>query len=110
MPFRTLDDTAKAFDRIGRACEAEGRAPVMLSVAQTVCVGSGDAEIARRAGIIEQDLGALRATGLAGTPAEVAEKIGRFAELGAERIYLQVLDLADLDHLNLIAEEVLPHV
>lgn len=110
VPFRTLDDTAKAFDRVGRACEAEGREPVVLSVAQTVCVGSDDAEIARRAGVVEQDLGVLRATGLAGTPAEVTEKIGRFAELGVERIYLQVLDLADLDHLNLIAEEVLPHV
>ena len=37
--------------------------------------------------------------GLAGTPQEVVDKIGRYAELGAERLYLQVLDLADLDHL-----------
>jgi hypothetical protein len=40
----------------------------------------------------------------------VVEKIGEFAKLGAERIYLQVLDLSDLDHLELIAAEVLPHV
>ncbi|GAA2810904.1 hypothetical protein GCM10020219_098610 [Nonomuraea dietziae] len=38
------------------------------------------------------------------------DKIGRFAELGAQRIYLQVLDLSDLDHLELIAAEILPHV
>jgi hypothetical protein len=35
--------------------------------------------------------------------------MGVFAELGAQRFYLQVLDLTDLDHLRLVAEEVLPH-
>ncbi|MGS2643928.1 TIGR03560 family F420-dependent LLM class oxidoreductase [Streptosporangium sp. LJ11] len=110
VPFRTLEDTSQAFDRVRKACEAEGREQVVFSVAQTVCVGSDDAEIARRAEATGQDLAALRATGLAGTPAEVAEKIGRFAELGAERIYLQVLDLDDLDQLELISDEILSHV
>ncbi|GAA3440702.1 LLM class F420-dependent oxidoreductase [Planomonospora venezuelensis] len=110
VPFRTLGDTAGAFDRVRRACEERDRSSIVLSAAQTVCVGADDAEIARRAGVIGQDPAALRDSGLAGTPAEVAEKIGRFAELGAERIYLQVLDLGDLDHLELIAAEVLPHV
>ena len=41
---------------------------------------------------------------------EVAAKIASFAEIGAERIYLQVLDLSDLDHLGLIASDVLPQV
>ncbi|MFF5109466.1 LLM class F420-dependent oxidoreductase [Streptosporangium sp. NPDC000509] len=107
VPFRTPEDTSEAFDRVRKACEVEGREPVLLSVAQTVCVGSDDAEIERRAAATGQDLAALRAAGLAGTPAEVIEKIGRFAELGAERIYLQVLDLDDLDHLELIADEIL---
>ncbi len=40
----------------------------------------------------------------------MAEKIGRFAELGVERIYLQVLDLDDLDQLELISDEILSHV
>ena len=52
----------------------------------------------------------LRRNGAAGTPAEVLETIGRYADIGAERVYLQVLDLADLDHLRLVAAEVLPHV
>jgi F420-dependent oxidoreductase-like protein len=110
LPFHPLDDTAVAFDRVRRACEAEGRESIRFSVAQTVCVGTDDAEIARRAEATGQGLAGLRASGLAGTPAEVVEKIGEFAKLGAERIYLQVLDLSDLDHLELIAAEVLPHV
>ncbi|GGS51873.1 LLM class F420-dependent oxidoreductase [Planobispora rosea] len=110
LPFRTLEDTAVGFDRVREACEAQGRSSIVFSVAQTVCVGSDDAELARRAGAIGQDVADLRAGGLAGTPAEVVEKIGKFAELGAERVYLQVMDLGDLDHLELIAAEVLPHV
>ncbi len=38
------------------------------------------------------------------------DRIGTFAGLGATRMYLQVLDLHDLDHLELIASEVLPQV
>lgn len=110
LPFHTLDDTGLAYGRIRQACEAEGRSRIVLSAAQTVAVGADDAEIARRAEAAGQDLAALRSSGLAGTPAEVVDKIGRFAELGAERIYLQVMDLSDLDHLELIAAEVLPHV
>ena len=34
----------------------------------------------------------------------------RWHDAGAERLYLQVLDLADLDHLELIAAEVAPQL
>ncbi|MFJ2029807.1 LLM class F420-dependent oxidoreductase [Streptosporangium sp. NPDC087985] len=110
LGFRTLDDTELAFDRVRKACEAEGRSQIVLSVVQTVAVGADGAEIARRAEAAGHDLATLRATGLAGTPAEVVDKIGKFAGLGADRIYLQVMDLSDLDHLELIAAEVLTHV
>ena len=33
-----------------------------------------------------------------------------FADAGAETIYLQVLDLDDLDHVRLVAAEVAPHL
>jgi len=33
-----------------------------------------------------------------------------FADIGAETIYLQVLDLDDLEHIDLLADEVLPQV
>jgi F420-dependent oxidoreductase-like protein len=109
VPFRTLDATGEAFDRVRQATQETGRT-VKLSAAQTVCVGRDQAELDRRASAIGTDLAGLRENGLAGSPAEVLEKIGRLAELGAERVYLQVMDLSDLDHLELIAAEVLPHV
>ncbi len=48
--------------------------------------------------------------GLAGSPAEIVDKIGAYAEAGATTAYLQILDLADLDHLDLLASQVLPQV
>ncbi|WP_219464724.1 LLM class F420-dependent oxidoreductase [Nonomuraea rhizosphaerae] len=109
VPFRTLEATGEAYDRVREAASGLGRT-LTLSVAQTVCVGRDQAEIERRAAAIGNDLASLRANGLAGTPAEVADKIGKFGELGAERVYLQVMDLSDLEHLELIAAEVLPNV
>ncbi|MEU5862520.1 MULTISPECIES: LLM class F420-dependent oxidoreductase [unclassified Nonomuraea] len=109
VPFRTLADTGQAFARVREAADAAGRG-LILSAAQTVVVGADQAEIERRAAAIGQDPGLLREGGLCGTPDEVVAKLGAFAKLGAERVYLQVLDLADLEHLELIAAEVLPHV
>ncbi len=110
VPFHPLADTAAAFDRVRAARAEAGGRPIVLSAAQTVAVGADEAEVARRAEAAGRDLEALRAGGLAGTPAQVLEKIAEFGKVGCERLYLQILDLTDLDHLELIAAEVLPHV
>ncbi|MFC5829040.1 LLM class F420-dependent oxidoreductase [Nonomuraea insulae] len=109
VPFHTPAETGAAFGRVRKACEDAGRT-LRLSAAQTTVVGANRGEVERRAAAIGEDPDKLRESGLAGTPDEVLEKIGRFAELGAERMYLQILDLGDLEHLELIAAEVLPHV
>jgi alkanesulfonate monooxygenase SsuD/methylene tetrahydromethanopterin reductase-like flavin-dependent oxidoreductase (luciferase family) len=93
-----------------RAAGAETGRTVLLSAAQTIAIGKDDAEVRRRCDAIGQDPARLREGGLCGTPAEVVDKIGRFAEAGAARVYLQTLDLRDLDHLELVASDVLPQV
>lgn len=62
--------------------------------------------MARRAAAIGREVDELKANGLAGSPAEVVDKIGRYGAIGASRLYLQVLDLDDLDHLELISSRV----
>ena len=106
------EETGAAFGRVRDACAAVGRDPASLvySAAQTVCCGRTRAEVARRAAAISEDVAQLAATGLAGSPAQIVDKLGRFAEVGVSRMYLQVLDLHDLDHLELIAGEVMPRV
>jgi F420-dependent oxidoreductase-like protein len=110
--FRTLPDTQEAFGRVQQACAAAGRheSSMIYSAAQTVCCGRSEAEVKARAKAIGRDLGELRHSGLAGSPGEIAAKIGEFAAIGTERVYLQVLDLGDLDHLELIGAKVLPAV
>jgi F420-dependent oxidoreductase-like protein len=97
-----------AHDSVRRACEKQDRDPasVTYSVGLVTCCGSTEAEISRRASAIGRDAEELRQNGLAGTPPEILDKISAYADAGAERIYLQILDLSDLEHLRLLAEQV----
>ncbi|MEV0153955.1 LLM class F420-dependent oxidoreductase [Micromonospora sp. NPDC050686] len=112
LPFVSVDDTAAQFARVRAACTAIGRAPDTMrwSNALVVCCGRNDAEVARRAAAIGREPAELRENGLAGTPAELVDRIGRYAAVGSQRLYLQLLDLDDLDHLELVAAEVMPQL
>ena len=112
VPFHSVADSAAAFSRVREACTAAGRDPgsMIYSVAQTVCCGKDEAEFRRRAAAIGWEPADFREKGIGGTPGAVAAKLAEFAEIGAERVYLQVLDLHDLDHLALIASDVAPQV
>jgi alkanesulfonate monooxygenase len=111
VPFTAVEATAAQFARVRAACGEEGRDPDQLvySAAQVVCCGRDEAEVARRAAAIGREVGELRQNGACGTPDEVVATIATYAAAGASRLYLQVLDLDDLDHLSLLADEVLPH-
>jgi F420-dependent oxidoreductase-like protein len=110
--FTSVEQTAVQYERVRAACGQAGRDPGELtwSVALAVVLGATDAEVRRRADAIGRDVAELRANHLAGTPDEVVDRLGRYAEVGCTRVYLQVLDLADLRHLEEIAESVLPQV
>jgi F420-dependent oxidoreductase-like protein len=112
VPFSSVEDAHAQFGRVAARVEAAGRdaASMTYSVAQVLCVGATEADVDRRAAAIGREKAELRANGLAGTPAEVVAKIRAFGEAGARRIYLQVLDLHDLEHLGLVAAEVVPHL
>jgi F420-dependent oxidoreductase-like protein len=110
--FNVSFDNVGMRDKFGRVRDAaakEGR-ELRYSAAVTACVGRDDAEVRRRAERIGRSPDRLRDNGLAGTPAQVVDRIGEFAEWGASRLYLQVIDLDDLDHLELIAAEVAAQV
>jgi len=109
LAFAPLGRFTKQCDRVRAACEAIGRTdPMTYSAALVVCVGRDEAEFRTRAAAIGRETEDLRANGAAGTVEEVAATLRSWNEAGAERIYLQVLDLHDLDHLDLIATEVAP--
>jgi F420-dependent oxidoreductase-like protein len=112
VPFASVEATETQFDRVREAVRAAGRPEESMtySNALVVCVGRDEAEVARRAAAIGREVSDLRENGLAGSPAEVVDKIGLYAETGTTRLYLQTLDLHDLDHLELIASQVAPQL
>ena len=112
FPFATVADSAAAFGRVREACQEAGRDPgsMVYSVAQTVCCGRDEAELARRAQAIGYQADDLSRLELAGSPAQIVDKLGQFADAGAARVYLQILDLHDLGHLELLATGVMPQV
>lgn len=109
VPFVPLDALTTQFERVAAAVAGAGRSPdsMTYSAAFVVCAGRDDAEIAKRAAAINRDVDELRSNSpFVGTPAEIVDKLAPFTEAGVQRVYLQLLDMADLDHLDLVASEV----
>ena len=80
------------------------------SAALVVACGIDDTEVQRRAANTDRDAADLIEHAAGGTVQQLVDTLGRWSEAGADRIYLQVLDLDDLDHVRLIGGEVLPHL
>lgn len=110
--FRSEEVIARAFDGVRRACEDQGRDPATLrrSVALPTVVARDDTEYLRRLEAVDGDADTFSEVNIAGTPDSAVDKLLRLRELGADRVYLQLVDLRDLEHLELIAEAVAPHV
>ncbi len=109
VAFAPVEVFTERKQRVEAACTAIGRQrPMRFSVGLVVCAGGTEEEISRRAAAIGREAAELRENGAAGSAEETAATIREFIDAGAERIYLQVLDLSDLDHLDFIANEVAP--
>ncbi|MCW2637833.1 MAG: Coenzyme F420-dependent N10-methylene tetrahydromethanopterin reductase-like protein [Dactylosporangium sp.] len=105
VPFASVEQTAQMYERVTEACRKAGRDQLpVFSAAQTIACGRTEAEARKRAEAIGQT------PPLYGTPAQVVDQIGRFAQAGATRLFLQVLDMHDLDHLDVIASEIAPQL
>jgi F420-dependent oxidoreductase-like protein len=102
VPFSPLEKTRECFDRVRALADR----PIVLSMTQTVACGRDAAEVKRRVEVP----GPFATGGITGTPSEVVDQLGRFGEAGATRAFLQILDLTDVDHLDLIASKVAPQL
>ena len=104
-PFTPIAGWEQLVAVVRQACETQNRDPdaLVYSSAQVVCCGESESEVERRASAIGREPAELRQNGLAGTPNEVRAKVVEFAEVACSRMYLQVLDDQDLDHLDVLA-------
>lgn len=112
LPFPEFADISAKFAGVRAACEAIERDPneLVYSTALVVATGANEAEFTRRAGAIGREPAELREHGLAGTASEVVDRLGKLKDDGVECVYLQMLDLHDLDHLDFIAREIVPQL
>lgn len=111
VPFVSLDVATTQINRVRTALADAGRSvdSLTFSAAFVVCAGRDEAEIARRAAAIGREVDELRSNSpLVGTPAEIADKLVGYTDAGVQRVYLQLLDMSDLDHLEFFAREVVP--
>jgi F420-dependent oxidoreductase-like protein len=108
--FAPVPDFAPSVRRVRDACVAIGRDPASLrtSIAISVYCGRDDAEVAKRASVVGLDPDTARQRAIAGTPSEVAERLGAYRDAGADVAYLQLVDLHDPEHVRLLGTEVLP--
>ncbi|RKR90111.1 F420-dependent oxidoreductase-like protein [Micromonospora pisi] len=115
MPFKSVKETAEAYERVHAACArvdraANGLDPLVLSAGIVVAIGRNEAEAQRRAAPLHEKSALPPEDPVVGSPAQLVERIGEFAEIGTGRVHLRLTDLHDLDHLELIASEVLPQI
>ncbi|MEU8071741.1 LLM class F420-dependent oxidoreductase [Micromonospora sp. NPDC048169] len=115
MPFKSVAETAAAYDRVREACDRagradSGRAPLTLSAGIVVAIGRTDAEAQRRAAPLHVTSALPPEDPVVGSPAQLVDRIGEFAAIGASRVHLRLIDFDDLDHVELIAAEVLPRL
>ncbi|MGD8194548.1 LLM class F420-dependent oxidoreductase [Herbiconiux sp. P18] len=112
IPFPDPGTVPALFENVRRACVSLGRDPdeIVCSAALVVAAGATEAEFEARAAAIGREPAELRTNGLAGSASEIVDKLGALREQGVERVYLQVLDLTDLDHLDYIAREIVPQL
>jgi len=104
VPFATVERTAAGFRSVDAASDALGRARLAYSAAQVVACGRTPSEARDRAEALNEP------PLLYGSPDQLVDTIGRFREIGADRLYLEILDLKDLDHLELLASTILPQL
>lgn len=98
----------------------QGREPgsVARSLMTQVVFGRDDAELNAKLDKWYGDRGQSRGSAddlhargmIAGTPAQIVEQIGHYAEAGVQRFMLQWLDQDDIDGLEAMAKTVLPQV
>lgn len=109
--FAPLPQARQRFTHVRALCEQAGRDPATLMtsiVIPRVCVGRDAAEVAHRRERLGPPIGEIPDQGLAGTPEQAAAQLAEWVAIGTDRIYIHLLDVDDLDHIELLGRELRP--
>lgn len=107
-----VNDYRQRMTRMDELLDAIGRprSAVKRSMMTQCILGRNDADLKDKLGTMpDAPDKLLEWNRVAGTPPQVVEHLGRFADTGMERIMLMWRDQADIAGLELLASDVLPH-
>jgi alkanesulfonate monooxygenase SsuD/methylene tetrahydromethanopterin reductase-like flavin-dependent oxidoreductase (luciferase family) len=110
VQFAPPAETGELYARVDEAADRLGKPPPRHSVCLNAGAGRTPLEVARRAETLRPPGARTSDPGAVGSLGEIVDFLGRYAELGTDAAYLRAADFADLDHLDLIAAEVMPHL
>ncbi|MEJ7839183.1 MAG: TIGR03560 family F420-dependent LLM class oxidoreductase [Thermomicrobiales bacterium] len=106
-----LDDYIETSDVLDKLLDLEGRptSAVRRTMMASVYIGTTEADIARRLG--EKTKQEIRSGGqFVGTPSDIVEQLGPYIDAGIDGFKLRLPNLDDMETLDLIAREVMPHI
>lgn len=109
--FQPEEKIADRFANVRAACERAGRDPgtLKLSVALPTLAGADEGDLRRRAEAIGKNPDEVRnGVDIVGGPDEISEKVQRLIDLGADRVYFQLMDMRDVAQVEFLGTEVLP--
>jgi len=106
FPGGTVENYAHKLDVLRRHCDAEGRyfdSIVKTWSPEAIALASTEAEAHRiaEASLYKKDV-------IIGTPAQVAEELQAFVDLGVERLIVRVVDFPDMTGIEMFSREVIP--
>lgn len=118
--YEGVDTFRQKSAQLDEAASAAGRNPASIrrSIMIPFVVGRSAAAVQERIdahrrtfpNLLPHDIEPWRAAGfIGGSPADVADQIAAFVDAGADRFMLQQNDLDDIESLELMAADVLPH-
>lgn len=110
VPLATPDLVGERFALATRLVANTRRDPRPLrrSATVTVACATRPPDVRRRRLALNRFANSIRATPVIGNPEQVSRALLRYADVGAQRIYLQCLDTEDVDHVILLGTEVIP--
>jgi F420-dependent oxidoreductase-like protein len=112
--FPSIDEARERREAVTRACEAEGRDPLVFSMMIGCVIGADAAEVEDRARRLHERSGAedpfdgwfekRRGVWLVGTVDEVGSRLAAYEEVGVQRVMLQHLLHDDTDAIELLGQ------
>jgi F420-dependent oxidoreductase-like protein len=105
LPFGDVEAAQRQYGLVREACEKAGRDPATMTLSHAITVFCDDDETSARARAEALGVpGPMLASAAVGSVEQVAARLREYADAGATRSYLQLLEIGNVDHVERLAQ------